>query len=274
MVNSDAAEQIVRLSLNGIEMALRVSGPLAKGVATFIAAAATAAKKHKGKDKLKGCTRLNSMLKSGKPLEIFSLKEADLEKFVKSAKSYGIVYSVVKNPKDCKDNLCDIMVKAEDAPKIARMAERFGFTTLNHTQAEHERERAAPEQTAEPDTPNKGNADALANELCGKQDGNAPENPTMAQAEQNYQSQNPPSAPISRNNTTSAAGFSSPNGQQRASVTAELREISRTQKQKKESDAPARDENLPPRTKPRNQPAIHKQPPRGRKPKSSGRNTR
>ena len=39
----------------------------------------------------KGKTRLNSMLKSGKPLKIFTMQKKDLAKFTKEAKSYGVL---------------------------------------------------------------------------------------------------------------------------------------------------------------------------------------
>ena len=68
--SGDAAEQIVRLSLEGTEMALRLSGSAAKNVA----AAIYTVLKNKDKNKIKGRQRLTAMLKSGKELKVFTIK--------------------------------------------------------------------------------------------------------------------------------------------------------------------------------------------------------
>ena len=44
--------------------------------------------------KPKGKARMTSMLKSGKALEIFSVKESDLKNFVQGAKQYGKLISM------------------------------------------------------------------------------------------------------------------------------------------------------------------------------------
>ena len=62
MTNSgDAAEQIVRMSLEGTEVALRLTGSAAKNIAAALYTIA----KNKDKNKIKGYQRLDAMLKSG-----------------------------------------------------------------------------------------------------------------------------------------------------------------------------------------------------------------
>lgn len=150
--SGDAAEQIVRMSLEGVEVAAKITGSAAKEVALLLMAAL---KSNNSNLKLKGKARLTSMLKSGKSLEIFSVKESDLKTFVSGAKEYGIVYCVLRNPKNSPDGLCDVMVKADDAPKISRLVERFHFATVDKAKIEHElvvekaaRNGAAPEAPA------------------------------------------------------------------------------------------------------------------------------
>lgn len=60
--SGDAAEQVVRLSLEGTEVALKLTGSAAKNVA----AAIYAVLKNRDKNKIKGHQRLTGMLKSGK----------------------------------------------------------------------------------------------------------------------------------------------------------------------------------------------------------------
>ena len=85
--SSDAAESIVRLSLEGVEVAARITGSGAKNVAAILYALS------KEQHKLKGKTKLKNMLKSGRPLKVFSIKQGDYEKFKDEAKRYGVLYS-------------------------------------------------------------------------------------------------------------------------------------------------------------------------------------
>jgi len=175
--SGDAAEQIVRMSLDGVEVAARITGAAAKEIALFLVAALKNPDKNL---KHKGKARLASMLKSGKPLEIFSLKERDLAKFAQGAKQYGIVYCVLRNKKSSPDGLCDIMVKADDAPKISRVIERFAFATVDKAKIASEivAEKAATAIGAEPSAPVMAGNKNLHNDIMGTKEGKAgPEKP-------------------------------------------------------------------------------------------------
>lgn len=286
--SGDAAEQIVRMSLEGVEVAAKITGSAAKEIALLLVAAL---KSSNSNLKLKGKARLTSMLKSGKPLEIFSVKESDLKTFVSGAKEYGIVYCVLRNPKNSPDGLCDVMVKADDAPKISRLVERFHFATVDKAKIEHElvaekaaREGAAPEvpasaQTAsEPDAPDVGDTEKLLNELLGEPEGKAePEPPQPPQSDpvkpgkeqpenrpfvQNAPPTTPLSEPISESKSKPARGISS-----KPSVKEELREIKAAQKAQ-EAAAQGHDEQSA-TDKPRDTlKPTHKQPPKSGKSKT------
>lgn len=73
---------------------------------------------------------METLVRSGKPLTVFSVKENDLKKFVQEAKRYGILYCAVRDPKGSRDGIVDIMVKEEDAPRINRIVERFQFASV------------------------------------------------------------------------------------------------------------------------------------------------
>ena len=118
--SGDAAEQIVRLSLEGFEVAARLSGAAAKNIAILLVSVL------KEEQKTKGKARLTNMIKSGKELKVFSLQSKDLKKFTQEAKRYGVLYCVLKN-KESKDPTAtiDVIARAEDASKIQRIVERF-----------------------------------------------------------------------------------------------------------------------------------------------------
>ena len=124
--SGDAAEQIVRFSLEGMEVALKISGNAAKEMAILLVAALKTEQKTAGK------TRLTSMLKSGKELTAFSLPQKDLKKFVQEAKKYGVLYCTIRDRKS-RDALSpvDIITRAEDAPKINRIVERFQLAAVD-----------------------------------------------------------------------------------------------------------------------------------------------
>ena len=123
-VSSDAAEQIVRMSLEGMEVVIKLSGQGAKLAAVRLAAALNEDQKTRGK------SRLTAMLKSGKPLKVYEIQQKDLKTFAQEAKRYGVLYTVLRS-KDKNDTTIDIISRVEDASKIQRITERFRLTTVD-----------------------------------------------------------------------------------------------------------------------------------------------
>lgn len=122
--SGEAADQVVRMSLEVGEAALKISGTGAKHLAVMLYAVL------KEKKKTKGRARLETLVKSGRPLTVFSVKESDLKQFVQEAKRYGVLYCAVRNPKGSSDGLVDVIVKEEDAPRINRIVDRFQFASV------------------------------------------------------------------------------------------------------------------------------------------------
>ena len=90
MYNSgDAAEQIVRMSLEGAEFALKITGSAAKNVAAALYTVLKDQKKTKGK------ARIETMLRQQRPMTIYTVKKEDCPEFARQAKSYGILYAPI-----------------------------------------------------------------------------------------------------------------------------------------------------------------------------------
>ena len=71
MYNSgDAAEQVVRMSLEGAEVALKITGVAAKNLAAALYTVLKDQKKTKGK------ARIEAMLRERRPLKVYTLKKA------------------------------------------------------------------------------------------------------------------------------------------------------------------------------------------------------
>lgn len=263
--SGDAAEQVVRLSLEGTEVALKLTGSAAKN----IAAAIYAVLKNRDKSKLKGRQRLTAMLKSGRELKVFTVSEEHLKQFATEAKRYGVVYCALRGREKSTDGMVDVMVRAEDASKINRIMERFRFATVDQASIKHEIEKSRAEKEAgkkkeapavpEKARPEKSDADKLLDELLGaptRREEAAPVNPSAARMEKS-----PPSAPISEPPSKAAEGAAK-SAKERPSVRKELKDI-QAQRRQEEAEAPVKE---PERTKkPAAKSNQHKQPPRKKK---------
>ena len=258
--SGDAAEQVVRLSLETGEVAVKLAGEGAKQLAILLYAILREQKKTKGK------TRLTNMLRSGKELKVFAVKDSDLQLFCREAKKYGVLYCVLKD-RDATDGLTDIMVRAEDASKINRIIERFGLATVDMAEVRREIEQSRQEQkndapeapaAAEPMTeqevddlldamlspapeqegelpvpertaPEQDNDDFLESVLGvspTREEGQT-ENPTEGRIEKSRQSE-----PTSKPKERTAPGTSEPQERSRRSVRQELNDIKAEQREK------------------------------------------
>ena len=106
------------------EEAVKLSALGAKNLAALCLAMA------KDNQKLKGKTKLKRLLTEGKELRVFDLKEEDVSAFAKEAKTYGILFSTIRNTKSARDTV-DVIVKAEDAARINRIFENMGYPDLS-----------------------------------------------------------------------------------------------------------------------------------------------
>jgi len=252
----------VRITLEGAEVAAKITGAGAKQIAILLYAILRDQKKTKGK------IRLSNLLRSGKELKVFAVKDTDLRRFCAEAKKYGVLYCVLKD-KDATDGITDIMVRAEDASKINRIFERFDLATVDMAavKSEIERDRAekqadaleaptegpmteqetedlldallapAPEQTQEGElpvpertAPERETDEQFLEKLLGTaptQEEGQTQNPTEARVAKSRQSE-----PTSKPKEPAAQGISESPERSRPSVRQELKEIAAEQREK------------------------------------------
>lgn len=118
----EAADQVVRYSLDGLEHGLRLSGSMAKNLAVFIAAVLKDQKKSYGK------TRMMRMLRENRPLKFFTVPGEKMREFNREAKRHGLLYVGIRDRKDPEH--CEVMVFADDAAKVNRVMDRMGLDYL------------------------------------------------------------------------------------------------------------------------------------------------
>ena len=142
----EAAEQIVRMSLEGFEVAAKITGAGAKNIAILLYSILKEEKKTKGK------ARLTSMLRSGKELKVFTVKSDDLKKFTQEAKKYGVLYCVLTDRKNKDHNAeVDVIARAEDASKISRIVERFNLASVDTASIVTEAEKSKDAKDGQPE---------------------------------------------------------------------------------------------------------------------------
>ncbi|WP_274364811.1 PcfB family protein [Paenibacillus thermotolerans] len=274
---AEAADQVVNMSLRGIEVMAKISGEGAKHLAVYLFAAL------QGQKRTKGSIRLESLLRSGKELKVFAVKNEDLPTFCKEAKRYGVLYCALRDKKNV-DGLCDVMVRAEDASKINRIVERFKLATVDTAsikseieksragkQQDHpasgERQQQASNQTRQKKevqgaevkgTPGAKSTDDFLAELMQRPESTQPTspangnpNPTMATTEPPH-----PSEPTFGRSEASARGMielKADKVQRRPSIRELLREIrEENRKAEKERRQMVKKSSLPKRSEPHN----------------------
>lgn len=270
--SGEAADQVVRMSLEVGEAALKISGEGAKQLAVLLYAVLQDQSNSKGKTK--GKARLETLVRTGKPLKVFSVKTSDLKKFAKEAKRYGILYCAIRNSKGNKDGMVDIMVKEEDAPRINRIIERFKLSAVEEkAQVETEVETEAEVAEAEVEKAEAETEAAKPEVEKTKEQGREKEeqNPSMAKTEKSH-----PSEPTSEKQEKDAEGTSklyTGDSPERKSVREELKEIRAAKKQEaeaKKQEVKLEDKKADTRKPSDKRPAQHKQP-RQKKPKKKER---
>ena len=116
----DAADQVMRESIQITEASIRLAGMGAKNLAALLLALAH------DQQKMKGKTSLQRLLKDGRELKVCRLKTKDLAQFHQEAKRYGVLYTPIIDKKS-NDGICDLMIRAEDVSKINHILDRMGY---------------------------------------------------------------------------------------------------------------------------------------------------
>ena len=122
--SGEIAEQVVRLSIHGAEVCLKLTGAAAVRITALIYTIM------KDQYRTAGKIRLASMLKSGKELNVFTIPAKDLSAFAAEAKKYGVLYCALKEKDTGEDGTIDVMVYKDDAAKINRIVERISISTV------------------------------------------------------------------------------------------------------------------------------------------------
>ncbi len=234
--SADAADQVVRMSLNGAEFALKITGSGAKSVGKLLIDALKSSVTQQRRTK--GSIRLHNLVRSGKKLDVVEIADIGLKRFCESAKKYGILYTVLKD-RSANDGKTEIMFTSEDKEKITRIMRTLGLLTVDMAQV---KEEVAPDLAGSEQSPPEraGRTDKEADEFIDKLTEKA--NPTKEKG----QNENPtqtrtdkpdPSVNSSRSKKVIRRDVSDSTDERgRTSVREELKRIREEQKRQRESE--------------------------------------
>ncbi len=233
--SGEAAEQVMRITMDGVQMLIKLSGDSAERLQRMI----TLALKDNNTPS-KGKASLKKMLKTNSAVTIFEVNDKDLKRFCEAAKKYGIMYHILKD-KNSNDGKCDIMVREEDSSKVNRIFERFnlGLNKKSSVRDALDRTRKSQKEVPVRSQPGKTPDDKFIEMLLN----NPPQkekpfndNPSVAKTEKSR-----PSEPTfgERNNRMSPSerDWTNSKAEARPSVRARLKEIKAEQNRTKSEAA-------------------------------------
>lgn len=245
----DAADQIVRYSLDGVDHGLRLSGTLAKHLAVFVAAVL------KDQKKTRGRTRMVRMLKENKPLKFFTVPSDRLREFCSEGRKRGLLYVIIRDKKN--PEMSEVMVFADDAAKVNRVMDKMNLDFVRSEVGEAVHEVTAGMEAPETETVQKivqmpeGEVQFEISDLdeafqVGDMDFSEPENfiPVQEEGEENLSGFSLHSRNISTGQENGTDG-AKPREQERPSVRRELENIKREKAE--ESQKRSREKNRGPK---------------------------
>ncbi len=121
-MNGDAAEEVVRMAVNGADVAIRLVGAGAKNLALLFLAWSRNDKVHAGK------TSLPKLISSGDEMHVLSLSKEEYAAFKKQARK-KITYAPFLNNKN-KDGKVDVVVGMKQEGIVNRILDRIGYQNI------------------------------------------------------------------------------------------------------------------------------------------------
>ena len=251
---NDPADQIVRFSLEGTEMAFKLSGLAAKNFALFVYAVLKDQKKTHGK------TRLVRMLKEQRPFKFFKIPAWQMKEFAREAKGHGLLYVPIRNKRD--NRFIEIVSFADDASKIQRIYDNLGLDYVASQAGEATVEKVSEQEKTTPTASVPSRMETVQTEQgtvefevgsmeddfnISSNEENT-ENFTVGRAEK---SENPAAKehPFAPSSPSKSSLPGSASGEQKPSVKKELQEIRQEQVKKKSQKSKQQERQLPGRSR-------------------------
>ena len=147
-MNGDAADEVVRIMLNGTEVAVRLAGSGVKNLAAILIAWSKKEKKPYGK------TNMMRLLKSGEELQVISLDKEQYTKFKSLAKK-NVLYAPFLNTKE-QGGKIEVVIASKSIPLVNHILNKIGYGDVQQSEQEElsKKKQSTPSQrsSSEPTT--------------------------------------------------------------------------------------------------------------------------
>lgn len=148
-VSGDVADLMVKESIQLTEASIKLLAAGSKNLAAFLWALAKDSKKVKGK------TNLGRLLKEGRELKVFRIKESDYKTFQALSNQYGVLFAGIKD-KRRDDGMIDLISNVDYVSQINHILERLGYPAPTKAQEADTPKKADPRAQPGSSSPERG----------------------------------------------------------------------------------------------------------------------
>lgn len=146
-VSGDVADLMVKESIQLTEASIKLLAAGSKNLTAFLWALA------KDSKKLSGKTSMNRLLREGKELKVFRIRESDLPDFKAYAKR-SVLFAAVRDTRQT-DGMVDLVTNVDFVPQVNLFLERRGYGVPSREDAPSK--KAVPRAQPDSSSPQRGN---------------------------------------------------------------------------------------------------------------------
>lgn len=142
----EAADEFVRIMLNGTEVAVKLTGSAAKNLAALLIAWS------KNEKKVYGKTSMMRLLRSGDELQVLSLNKEQYQQFKTMAKKKVLYAPFINNLAD--DGKIDVVISSKSIPIVNYILKKIGYGEVT-------KEQEQTEEIKKKDTPSRQSSEGV-----------------------------------------------------------------------------------------------------------------
>lgn len=148
-VSGEVADLMVKEGIQLTEEAVKLLAAGSKNLTAFLLALAQDNKKLSGK------TNMTRLLRDGKELKVYHIKEEDLADF-KSFGKKNVLYAVIRDSR-AKDGMVDLITNVDYVSQVNHFMESRGYAAPTKAKEDDTQKKAVPRARQDSSSPQRGN---------------------------------------------------------------------------------------------------------------------
>ena len=149
-MNGEAADEVVRMALNGTEVAIRLTGSAAKNLGVILYEWA------KNNPKVTGKTSMMKLLRSGEDLQVVTLTREQYDQFKALAKKQVMFAPFVNKEKN--DGMVEVVISSRSLAIVNHILEDIGYGKRTQAEVEPSKKENTPSKQSSNDSKDKPQA--------------------------------------------------------------------------------------------------------------------